>query len=84
MSMFDPRSIPPSNLQILACFLNITIYAVTTNVLWFIGPALQLGFAGRLNDSTMLAVAGLSSTCYNIMVLSILVGINSAQETLTS
>lgn len=41
-------------------------------------------FAGHTNDSTMIAVVGLSGVCCNILVLSLMIGINSAQETLTS
>ena len=44
----------------------------------------NLAFAGSLNDTTLLAVQGLANTCSTIMVLSIVIGLNSAEETLVS
>ena len=41
-------------------------------------------FAGRMNDPVLLATMGLSNVIFFMMVLSLMIGINSAQETLTS
>ena len=41
-------------------------------------------FAGRMNDPIKLASVGLAGVCVNLMVLSIMLGLNCAQETLTS
>ena len=37
-----------------------------------------------MNDPVKLAAVGLCNTCCNIMVMSLLVGLNAPQETLTS
>lgn len=44
----------------------------------------QTMFAGTLKDPTNLAAVGLASTFCAIMILSLIIGLNSAQETLTS
>ena len=44
----------------------------------------MLKLAGTLEDPVYVAVVGLTNTTCTIMVLSLIVGLNSAQETLTS
>ena len=41
-------------------------------------------FAGHMKDPAILAAVGLCGVCCNMMVLSIMIGLNGAQETLTS
>ena len=41
-------------------------------------------YAGHMNDPVKLAAVGLANVSCNIMIDSIMVGLNSAQETLTS
>ena len=69
----------------LICFLKIVIPATVTNLIIFGGTILiNTMFAARLNDPEKLAAVGLSNVCCNVMVLCLLFGLNSAQETLTS
>ena len=49
-----------------------------------IGEMIALIFAGHLGDSSNLAVMGLAHSTMNIIVMSVMVGVNAAQETLTS
>mmetsp|Transcript_29730 Transcript_29730/g.36898 ORF Transcript_29730/g.36898 Transcript_29730/m.36898 type:complete len:83 (-) Transcript_29730:1128-1376(-) len=41
-------------------------------------------FAGRMNDTVNVAVVGLATSFTAIMMLAILIGLNTAQESLTS
>ena len=41
-------------------------------------------FAGRMADPINVAVIGLAISCTSIMMLAIMIGLNMAQETLTS
>mmetsp|Transcript_19650 Transcript_19650/g.23293 ORF Transcript_19650/g.23293 Transcript_19650/m.23293 type:complete len:83 (-) Transcript_19650:1132-1380(-) len=41
-------------------------------------------FAGRMNDAVNVAVVGLATSFTAIMMLAILIGLNTAQESLTS
>ena len=47
-------------------------------------PIIAMVYAGHFEDSTNVAVLGLAQTCTNVLIFSIMIGINSAQETLTS
>ena len=67
-----------------SCFIKLTIPAILTNLASFACVVCTGVFAGRLDDPTKLAVVGLSGVCCNIMILSVMIGLNSAQETLTS
>ena len=82
--MFDPKSEPPTTSKMFACFLKIVVPAIFTNLIAFATVIINGVFAGRMNDPVKLAVVGLASVCVNIMVSSIMIGLNSAQETLTS
>ena len=82
--MFDPKSTPPTNMKMLKMFLYIAIPAMTTNMIAFFVNVSNDIFAGRLNEPTKLATVGLTSTVMNVFVTVVLLGLNSAQETLTS
>ena len=82
--MFDPKSEPPTTGMMFKCFLKIAVPAVFTNLIAFATVVTNGVFAGRMDDPIRLASVGLSSVCVNIMVLSIMIGLNAAQETLTS
>lgn len=82
--MFEPNSDPPALGRMIACFLRIAVPSVFTNLLGFLTIVTNNVYAGRMNDPVKLAVVGLTGVCCNLMVLSILIGLNSAQETLTS
>ena len=82
--MFDPSAAPPALSHMIACFLRITLPSIFTNLFGFLTVVTNSVFAGRMNDPVKLAVVGLTNVCCNLMVLSFLIGLNSAQETLTS
>ena len=82
--MFDPNSDPPTNSKMTSLFCKLAVPAVVTNIMAFQAPLVNSVFAGRMNDPTKLAAVGLSSVINNLMMLSLMIGLNSAQETLTS
>ena len=68
----------------LSIFNRITIPAVLTNILFYSTIISDNIFAGHMEDVSSLAVVGLTNTCSQIMVHLLLIGLNAAQETLTS
>ena len=64
--------------------MKLTIPNVLGNVAMFMSNTITLIYAGRLYDSVNVAVIGLAGTTTRISMSSILFGINSAQDTLTS
>ena len=83
-TMFDPQSTQPSTNKMLSIFLKIAVPSILTNILAFASVVTNTIFAGTLEDPINLAVVGLAGTCVSIMVQSVMIGLNSAQETLTS
>ena len=65
-------------------FIKLALPAIFTNVMGFVTYLTNSVFAGRMNDPTKLAAVGLSGTVCGLMVLSVILGINFAQDTLTS
>ena len=82
--MFNPKSEQPTTYKIFTCFIKLAVPAIFTNLAAFATVVTNGVFAGRLNDPVKLAVIGLANVTCNILVFSILIGLNSAQETLTS
>ena len=82
--MFNPQNTPPDSGLLMKTFLRIAIPSIVTNLLGFASIVTQTVFAGTLKDPINLAVVGLAGTFCAIMVLSLMLGLNSAQETLTS
>ena len=82
--MFDPASPAPSSARMFLTFAKLVVPAILTNVMFFVCQIAMLIFAGTLEDPVYVAVVGLTGTTCAIMVLSLLIGLNSAQETLTS
>ena len=68
----------------LKLFTKIAVPVVLTNFGWLTSPLIVIMIASRMNDPVKLAVVGLSSSICNIVVLSVLLGLNAAQDTLTS
>ena len=81
--MFDPKSDPPTTYKMLETFASICIPIIVSSTL---GRTTMINsvFAGQMNDPTQLAVVGLSATCCNMMVQSVLTGVNCAQDSLTT
>jgi multidrug resistance protein, MATE family len=82
--MFDPKASPPATIDMLSLFLKIAVPSMCTNVLAFGTVVTNTIFAGTLEDPINLAVVGLTGTCIVLMFQSFMIGLNSAQETLTS
>ena len=68
----------------ISIFNKITIPAVLTNLLFYATIINDNVFAGHMEDPVNLAVVGLTNTCSQVMVHLLLIGLNAAQETLTS
>ena len=82
--LFDPTKDPPSDRALLSIFSKITIPAVLTNLLFYATIISDNVFAGHMEDPKNLAVVGLTNTSSQVMVHLLLLGLNAAQETLTS
>ena len=82
--LFDAKKDLPTTGAMLSIFNKITIPAVLTNLLFYSTIINDTIFAGHMEDVRSLAVVGLTNTCSQIMVHLLLIGLNSAQETLTS
>ena len=82
--MFDPAEPAPSSKSMCKLFTRLVIPAIFTNVMAFVSVVINAVFAGRTNDPSKLAAVGLANVCHSVMILSLLIGLNAAQETLTS
>lgn len=76
--MFDPKSNAPATSQIFTVFLKIALPAIFTNLMGFATVVTNGIFAGQMNDSVKLGAVGLTSVVCNLMVQSIMIGLNSA------
>lgn len=65
-------------------FIKLATPAALTNLLTYGTLTINTAIAGRMDDPTKLAGVGLANMCQVIMILSLLTGLNAAQETLTS
>ena len=81
--MFDPKSDPPTTNLMLGTFLQICTPIIISSTL---GRTTMINsvFAGHMDDSVQIAVVGLSATCCNMMVQTVLSGVNCAQDSFTS
>mmetsp|Transcript_9237 Transcript_9237/g.11231 ORF Transcript_9237/g.11231 Transcript_9237/m.11231 type:complete len:163 (-) Transcript_9237:1106-1594(-) len=82
--MFNPNSAPPSNGKLLKIFTKVAGPNILTGVLSFLSNVTLVVYAGRMDGSINVAVVGLAGTCIGIMIFSLMIGLNAAQETLTS
>ena len=64
-------------------FLKIALPSILNNFIGY-GVIITNVFAGRMNDPVKLGVVGLTGTVVFVMVVTLMIGLNSAQETLTS
>ena len=65
-------------------FAKLAIPSIITGFLSFLCNVTMVFFAAHMPDSINVAVVGLASSMCAVMMLSLLIGINTAQETLTS
>ena len=82
--MFDPEAPQPSTGSLFLKFGRLAAPAIVTNILSFMCNINMVIFAGRMDDPINVAVIGLAISCTAIMMLAIMIGLNMAQETLTS
>ena len=68
----------------LAVFSRIAVPAVFTNLACYASGVMNQVFAGRMDDSEKLAGVGLGTATCHVMIFTLMIGINAAQETLTS
>ena len=68
----------------LSVFLKLAVPAVLTNLMDHAIAVTNEVIAGRMDDPEKLASVGLATSTCHLMILSLLIGINAAQETLTS
>jgi len=68
----------------LVTFLKIACPAVLTNSLGYLANVTNAVFAGNMADPINLAVVGLAGSSETVIFHSLLMGLNAAQETLTS
>ena len=81
---FKPSIDDPPTEELLRRFVKLAIPSIFTNFIGFLTNLIAVIFAGRFDYSISVAVMGLAGTSTRICMMSILVGINAAQETLTS
>ena len=79
----NKTSAPPTSV-LMTTFLNLAIPSIITFILGFATTLIQSFYAGTMQDPINLTVVGLSSSLSQIIIFTPLMGINSAQETLTS
>ena len=70
--------------EIAKVFGKLAIPNTVSAIFTFIPFTVNTIIAGHMDDPIMLAAVGIGITLGNIMVLSFLIGLNGAQETLTS
>ena len=83
-NFFKPDTEPPSTGTLLWTFSRLAIPNIFTNLMNKLGGTIALIYAGRLDDSTNVAVIGLAWNFIAIFLFAVCIGLNSAQETLTS
>ena len=82
--MFNPKSSPPATSKLFMTFTKLVVPSFLTNIMAFLGNTTTVVYAGQSNNEVWLAAIGLSNASVGIMMTSMLVGVNSAQETLSS
>ena len=73
----------PSNWQLVKDVLRLFVPNVLGILFALVPYTINIVIAGNLGDPNLLAAVGIGSTTVNMMLVSLLLGLNSAQETLT-
>ena len=82
--MFDKGAQQPTKCQMLILFYKLSVPAILSSVLMYSEVVVTTIFAARMNDKTKLAAVGLSAVYLDIMIISLMMGINMGLETLAS
>ena len=74
----------PSNKAMLKYFFRLSMPMILSNFTGYLILPINSALAGRYEDPKALAAVGLGNVCSFIFIISIITGLNSGQETLTS
>ena len=83
-TMFDSTKNPPSIWSMTKLFSRIAVPSVFTNIMGFLNVVINTVIIGRMDDSGKMAAYGLANVSHTILILGVMIGLNAAQETLTS
>ena len=75
---FQPDAEPPTLGTLFKTFTKLAVPNIVTNFCMMIGEMIALIYAGHAGDSSNLAVMGLAHSTMNILVMSVMVGVNAA------
>ena len=84
--MFDPESEPPTLGHMFKCYGKLVLPMTFSNMfsqLIFLVNTLFAGHMGK-NDQFSLAAVGIGESVSHMCILSVMIGLNVTQETLTS
>ena len=73
-----------SSLNMFYLFSKLVIPSLTSNLLRSVSTILNTIFSGHMGDEKLLAAVGLSNTFYTMFLTAMIIGLNAAQETLTT
>ena len=73
-----------SSLSMFYLFSKLVVPSLTSNLLRSVSTILNTIFSGNMGDEKLLAAVGLSNTFYTIFLTAMIIGLNAAQETLTT
>ena len=74
----------PSTVSVVKEFLKLALPGITSNMLGFLLITINSVFAGQLDDPLILAAVGIGNVCCMVFLITMFMGLNAAQETLTS
>ena len=82
--MFNPKATPPTTLEMFMLMIKLVIPSIINNMIGFSASIISRVYAGRLEDPVKIAVVGLSGSINSMLMISLMIGLNSTQDTLTS
>ena len=82
--MFNPKATPPTTLEMFILMIKLVIPSIINNMIGFSASIISRVYAGQLEDPVKIAVVGLSGSINSMLMISLMIGLNSTQDTLTS
>ena len=82
--IFSIKEKPPTDREMLKVFMKLLIPNLICNVLCFLMVSINSIVAGQMEDSKNQAAVGLGTVVCVMLVNGVFVGLNAAQEALTS
>lgn len=83
-AFFDPKKEPPTGSELFKVFTKLALPSIVTSVLAYLGGIVNIAIAGRMDKPIYVAIVGLSVTSTSFVAVFPLIGINAAQDMLTS